>query len=465
MEVSKWEDEDGDFPALDSILSEDHDQDEFYRELYDPEFEEGENEGKDSKGQGDQTESAESQSQISSEHSRQLTSKLPQFPLRWEPRESEGEKTSVRERDPRSRTESSAAEGSPRIRQGSRCNLSSTEEASSEEYDPETGSGDSTEEHEEQGDCGRTEAEGMEGEEEWHAEGMEGEEGWHAEGMEGEEEWHAEGKEEDHRGEEDEQEEREQAERSNSDTEGGAASHSSSETALFTEGPVTSGSATDGSDVKNQGRSRARGIASIVLRRSPSCVPEALARSEKQRKRKSSSSVDALEKEQTRSLKYILRDARFFLMRSSSHENISLAKARAIWSAAPATERQLNAAFRSVRNVILIFSVSGSRAFQGFARLSSESRHGGSPIHWVPPEGMSPRRLAGVFQIDWLCRHELPFSRSFHLTNALNEHKPVRIGRDGQEVDLECGTQLCLLFPRDERVDLFPVMEKMHRKR
>lgn len=29
-------------------------------------------------------------------------------------------------------------------------------------------------------------------------------------------------------------------------------------------------------------------------------------------------------------------------------------------------------------------------------------------------------------------RRELPFTKSAHLTNPWNEHKPVKIGRDGQ---------------------------------
>lgn len=41
----------------------------------------------------------------------------------------------------------------------------------------------------------------------------------------------------------------------------------------------------------------------------------------------------------------------------------------------------------------------------GFARLSSESHHGGSPIHWVLPAGMNAKMLGGVFKIDWICRY------------------------------------------------------------
>uniref|UniRef100_A0A4W5LFR7 YTH domain-containing family protein n=1 Tax=Hucho hucho TaxID=62062 RepID=A0A4W5LFR7_9TELE len=78
-----------------------------------------------------------------------------------------------------------------------------------------------------------------------------------------------------------------------------------------------------------------------------------------------------------------------------------------VWSTLPVNEKKLNAAFRSARSVILVFSVKESGKFQGFARLSSESHHGGSPIHWVLPAGMNAKMLGGVFKIDWICRQGL----------------------------------------------------------
>ncbi|KAI7812688.1 putative YTH domain-containing protein 1 [Triplophysa rosa] len=185
---------------------------------------------------------------------------------------------------------------------------------------------------------------------------------------------------------------------------------------------------------------------------------------------KLSSSVRAVRKaisltHQTSKLKYVLREARFFLIKSNNHENVSLAKAKGVWSTLPVNEKKLNAAFRSARSVLLIFSVRESGKFQGFARLSSESHHGGSPIHWVLPAGMNAKMLGGVFKIDWICRRELPFTKTAHLTNPWNEHKPVKIGRDGQEIELDCGTQLCMLFPPDESIDLNQVIHRMRHKR
>ncbi|CAB1319158.1 unnamed protein product [Coregonus sp. 'balchen'] len=106
--------------------------------------------------------------------------------------------------------------------------------------------------------------------------------------------------------------------------------------------------------------------------------------SEKKRE-KLSSSVRAVRKDQTSKLKY------------------------GVWSTLPVNEKKLNAAFR-------------------FARLSSESHHGGSPIHWVLPAGMNAKMLGG-------------------------------------EIETECGMQLCMLFPQDESIDLYQVIHKMRHKR
>ncbi|XP_020492591.3 YTH domain-containing protein 1 [Labrus bergylta] len=186
------------------------------------------------------------------------------------------------------------------------------------------------------------------------------------------------------------------------------------------------------------------------------------------KREKLSSSVRAVRKGMetpTSKLRYILRDARFFLIKSNNHENVSLAKAKGVWSTLPVNEKKLNAAFRSARSVVLVFSVRESGKFQGFARLSSESHHGGSPIHWVLPAGMNAKMLGGVFKIDWLCRRDLPFTKTAHLSNPWNEHKPVKIGRDGQEIQPDIGAQLCALFPLDENVDVHQVARRVRHKR
>lgn len=176
---------------------------------------------------------------------------------------------------------------------------------------------------------------------------------------------------------------------------------------------------------------------------------------------KVSSSVSR--KDYSAKLKYLFRDARFYLIKSNNHENVVLSKAKGVWSTPPQNEAKLNQAYRESRNVILIFSVKESGKFQGFARVSGESRRDVPPIQWVLPPGLSARALGGVFHLDWICRRELPFPKTQHLYNAWNDGKPVKIGRDGQEIEPKVAEELCRLFPVDENVDINEILHKSKR--
>lgn len=54
-------------------------------------------------------------------------------------------------------------------------------------------------------------------------------------------------------------------------------------------------------------------------------------------------------------------------------------------------------------------------------------------IHW---ETSQP------FRVDWLSRTEVEFRRIGHLKNAYNENSAVLVGKDGQEIEDECGRDL-----------------------
>ncbi|CAG4950143.1 unnamed protein product [Colias eurytheme] len=159
-------------------------------------------------------------------------------------------------------------------------------------------------------------------------------------------------------------------------------------------------------------------------------------------------------------LNYLFRDTRFFLIKSNNAENITLSKAKGVWSTLPQNEANLNQAYRESRNVLLIFSVKESGKFAGFARLGSESRRDVPPISWVLPPGLSAKVLDGVFKVDWICRKELPFSSTLHLYNPWNEGKPVKIGRDGQEIEPKVAEELCRLFPEDDGIEMTSILRK-----
>jgi len=159
-------------------------------------------------------------------------------------------------------------------------------------------------------------------------------------------------------------------------------------------------------------------------------------------------------------LNYLFRDARFFLVKSNNPENVTLSKAKGVWSTPPQNEAKFNQAFAESRNVLLIYSVKESGKFCGLARLSTESRRDGPQVSWVLPPGLSAKALGGVFAVDWICRIDLSFQKVQHLYNPWNEGKPVKIGRDGQEVEPRVAEELCRLFPIDPNVDMTPILRK-----
>nr|XP_055056291.1 YTH domain-containing protein 1 isoform X2 [Misgurnus anguillicaudatus] len=456
MSVDRRDEKDGEVNVLEDILTDAPDQDD---ELYNPESEHDINEKKGSKRKHERGDGKDTKRLRSSGHATRQSvkrgassagssvKKISNPRGRHAPEELYEDRKSHTGRGGTAQADASRSRESqrrikplmeevPEIRRTNEDNTGRTsrssreEEAQSEEYasEQETGSTAASSE----GNCSEIEEEEVMEEEGEEKEGEEEEE----QEDEEEEEYEVEEEEE----EEEEEDQREANEQNDYDTRS-EASDSQSESVSFSEGESVhsvSGSEASGSDKKQE---------------------------------KLSSSVRAVRKappvfkDQTSKLKYILREARYFLIKSNNHENVSLAKAKGVWSTLPVNEKKLNAAFRSARNVVLIFSVRESGKFQGFARLSSESHHGGSPIHWVLPAGMNAKMLGGVFKIDWICRRELPFTKTAHLSNSWNENKPVKIGRDGQEIELECGTQLCMLFPPDESIDLYQVIHGMRHKR
>lgn len=54
-------------------------------------------------------------------------------------------------------------------------------------------------------------------------------------------------------------------------------------------------------------------------------------------------------------------------------------------------------------------------------------------IHWDTSD---------PFRVEWLSKTAVEFYRIGHLKNPFNEHLPVLVGKDGQEIEPECGAEL-----------------------
>ena len=50
--------------------------------------------------------------------------------------------------------------------------------------------------------------------------------------------------------------------------------------------------------------------------------------------------------------------------------------------------------------------------------------------------------MGGTFDIEWIRRYDLPFQETEGLYNPLNENKPVKISRDGQDLPMDLGITL-----------------------
>lgn len=50
------------------------------------------------------------------------------------------------------------------------------------------------------------------------------------------------------------------------------------------------------------------------------------------------------------------------------------------------------------------------------------------------------------FRVKWINTFETQFRKTGHLKNSYNEDAPALFGRDGQEIDPQCGMDLCDLI-------------------
>jgi hypothetical protein len=51
-------------------------------------------------------------------------------------------------------------------------------------------------------------------------------------------------------------------------------------------------------------------------------------------------------------------------------------------------------------------------------------------------------RTSDPFRVEWLSKVEVEFYRIGHIKNPYNENRAVLVGKDGQEVEENCGREL-----------------------
>eukprot|EP00210_Caulerpa_lentillifera_P001922 g1847.t2 len=127
---------------------------------------------------------------------------------------------------------------------------------------------------------------------------------------------------------------------------------------------------------------------------------------------------------------------KYFIMKSNNSTNIDRSLATGVWSTQHHNEAKLADAFLANYEIRLIFSINQSGHFQGYAVMKSAIGKGPKHNIWVGSA------WGGFFEIEWQLQYDFPFSRFEHLSNPLNEGKPVKFARDGQEVPTEVGNEM-----------------------
>ncbi|KAI9741335.1 MAG: hypothetical protein M1834_003052 [Cirrosporium novae-zelandiae] len=156
--------------------------------------------------------------------------------------------------------------------------------------------------------------------------------------------------------------------------------------------------------------------------------------------------VGADSKLESESLNLRAGDSRYFMVKSFNFENVEISQRENTWCTQEHNLKTFLEAFEKSRNVILVFSVNQSRAFQGYARMETQPGAPGvaeptwqKKLKWTstPP-----------FKIRWIAKTQVAFRHVGHLINAYNENHAVLIGRDGQEIEGECGRSLCEILDK-----------------
>ncbi|USW52746.1 Putative YTH domain containing protein [Septoria linicola] len=133
---------------------------------------------------------------------------------------------------------------------------------------------------------------------------------------------------------------------------------------------------------------------------------------------------------------------RYFMIKSWNMENVHEAQRTNIWATQEKNEEMLTHAVKTVRHVILLFSVNKSMAFQGYALMTSAPD---SKIQKPSFTSKLNRATSPAFTLRWLAKTPIHFKLVGHIKNTLNydeekgEPHAVLVGKDGQEIDADAG--------------------------
>ncbi|KAL2923221.1 YTH domain-containing family protein 2 [Bienertia sinuspersici] len=139
-------------------------------------------------------------------------------------------------------------------------------------------------------------------------------------------------------------------------------------------------------------------------------------------------------------------DARFFVIKSYSEDDVHKSIKYNVWASTPNGNKKLDSAYQEAKGkpescpVFLLFSVNASGQFVGLAEMVGPVDFNKSMDFWQQD------KWTGCFPVKWHIVKDVPNSLLKHITLENNDNKPVTNSRDTQEVKLEQGVQVLKIF-------------------
>ncbi|XP_050223019.1 YTH domain-containing protein ECT1 isoform X2 [Mercurialis annua] len=144
------------------------------------------------------------------------------------------------------------------------------------------------------------------------------------------------------------------------------------------------------------------------------------------------------------------KDAKFFVIKSYSEDNVHKSIKYGVWASTPNGNRKLDAAYREAKEkqepcpVLLFFSVNASAQFCGVAEMVGAVDFDSSVDYWQQD------KWSGRFPVKWHIIKDVPNSQFRHIVLENNDNKPVTNSRDTQEVKLEQGIEMLNILRKYE---------------
>ena len=139
-------------------------------------------------------------------------------------------------------------------------------------------------------------------------------------------------------------------------------------------------------------------------------------------------------------------NAKYFILKSENIENLIISQAEGVWATTFQPTKKLSAAFQKFKNVILIYSVTTSSAFQGYARMKSMPSPTIKEHIFKRTDTSFPYQ--DNFEVEWIVKDVQLLYRqlSGFPPNPLNEGYAIMQSKNGQELLPEHGNYLVSLL-------------------